>query len=76
MLVGILGAFVAVGVPRLAVEIERLAFEVPHAVNTARDEWLPELERRFRGGRQVVKHDDFVKQQVVEFGESGIQQIV
>ncbi len=49
VLVGILAAFVAVGAPRLAVEIERLAFEVPRAVNTARDEWLPELERRFRG---------------------------
>ncbi|MEM1417526.1 MAG: AI-2E family transporter, partial [Myxococcota bacterium] len=52
LLVGLLGAFVSFGVPRLAVEIERLAFEVPRAVNTARDEWLPELERRFRGAME------------------------
>ncbi|MEM9070979.1 MAG: AI-2E family transporter [Myxococcota bacterium] len=40
--------FVAVGTPRLAAEIQKLAREIPETVNTAREEWLPELETRFR----------------------------
>jgi len=47
-LLGALSAFVAVGIPRLAVEIEKLASEAPQAFRTVRDEWLPTLEREFR----------------------------
>lgn len=47
-LLGLIGGFVAVGVPRLAAEIQKLARELPEAVTTVRDEWLPTLEARFR----------------------------
>ena len=53
-----LGGFMAVGVPRLALEIEKLAREVPEAVSTARDEWLPELERRFRSAMASYADND------------------
>ena len=47
-LLGVLGAFTAVGVPRLAAEVQKLAREVPEAVSTVREEWLPWVETRFR----------------------------
>lgn len=43
-----LGVFVAIGVPRLAVEIERLAEDVPGAIEQARERWLPEIRRRLQ----------------------------
>ncbi len=48
---GLLGgtaAFGAVGIPRLAVEVERLTLELPNLVRTVRDDWIPTLEREFR----------------------------
>lgn len=47
-LLGVLALFVWLGVPRLVVEVEKLASAVPSAVTTARDQWLPEIEERFR----------------------------
>jgi predicted PurR-regulated permease PerM len=47
-LLGLLALFVWLGVPRLVVEVEKLARAVPSTITTARDEWLPELEARFR----------------------------
>jgi predicted PurR-regulated permease PerM len=47
-LLGVLALFVWLGVPRLVVEVEKLASAVPSAVTTARDQWLPEIEKRFR----------------------------
>lgn len=43
-----LGGFVAVGVPRLAAEVELLASELPETVAQARDEWVPALETWLR----------------------------
>jgi predicted PurR-regulated permease PerM len=47
-LLAVLTVFVWLGVPRLVVEVEKLAGAVPSAVTTARDQWLPEIEKRFR----------------------------
>lgn len=43
-----LGGFIAVGVPRLAAEVELLASELPETVAQARDEWVPALETWLR----------------------------
>jgi len=48
VLLALISAFFAVGVPRLALEVEKLAKEAPRAIATARDEWLPALEESFR----------------------------
>ncbi len=48
VLLGAIVGFAAVGVPRLAAEVQKLARELPEAVTTVRDEWLPTLEARFR----------------------------
>ncbi|MFT5356016.1 MAG: putative PurR-regulated permease PerM [Polyangiales bacterium] len=47
LLIG-LGGFIAVGVPRLAAEVELLASELPETVAQARDEWVPALETWLR----------------------------
>ena len=47
-LLGGMAAFIGIGIPRLAVEVEKLAREVPDALHQTQTEWLPELERRFR----------------------------
>ncbi len=47
-LLGLIGSFVAIGVPRLAAEIQKLARELPEAVTVVRDEWLPTLDTHFR----------------------------
>jgi len=47
-LLGGLSAGVAFGVPRLAVEVQRLAREAPRALRTFRDDWLPRLEDELR----------------------------
>ncbi len=47
-LLGALGAFVAVGVPRLAVEVERLAAEGPRVVRQLQTDVLPMLETELR----------------------------
>ena len=48
-LLGGLGGLVAFGAPRLAAEIQKLSGELPELVTAVRDDWLPDLERRFRG---------------------------
>lgn len=48
-LLAVLSTFVAVGVPRLAVEIQTLAREAPKAISAARDTWLPKIDRAIRG---------------------------
>lgn len=58
--VGLLGGiagFIAVGAPRLAAEVEKLARELPETVATIRDEWLPELERQVRDAMRGA-HDE------------------
>ena len=47
-LVGSIVGFSVIGLPRLAAEIEKLAREVPSALAEARNQWLPEMERRIR----------------------------
>ena len=46
--VGSVVGFSILGLPRLAAEIEKLAQDAPSALAEARDEWLPEIERRMR----------------------------
>ena len=48
ILLGSMVGFTIVSVPRLAVEVQNLAKEIPRTVATARQEWLPEVERRLR----------------------------
>ncbi|MEM9190038.1 MAG: AI-2E family transporter [Myxococcota bacterium] len=48
VLIGVLGGVIYVGVPRLVLEVERLVRELPDAVRTVRDQWLPEVEQGFR----------------------------
>lgn len=48
VLLGVLGLGIGLGVPRLALEVERLAKEGPRIVSVARDEWIPELETKLR----------------------------
>lgn len=47
-LLGALSALLALSIPRLTVEINRLTGEAPKAVSKARDEWLPQLEKWLR----------------------------
>ncbi len=47
-LLGLLGLFTAMGVPRLVVEVESLAGELPSALSTMENRWLPQLEARIR----------------------------
>jgi len=47
-LLGALSAFLALGVPRLAVEVDRLAAEGPRIVKSVRDDWVPRIEAAFR----------------------------
>jgi predicted PurR-regulated permease PerM len=47
-LVGMLVSLISFSAPRLASELGRLSKEAPHAIATARQEWLPELNRRIR----------------------------
>ena len=68
VLIGGIAAFVAVAIPRLAVEIEKLAREVPTLVRTVRDDWIPAVERTFRdqmaeygGGERLDEDPDFVE---------------
>jgi predicted PurR-regulated permease PerM len=48
LLVGGLVGLVTFSVPRLAAELGRLAREAPRVVAQARNEWIPEAERRIR----------------------------
>ena len=48
VLLGSIAGFIAIGAPRLAAEVEKLAREIPETVATIRDEWLPALEERVR----------------------------
>jgi len=48
-LLAVISTFVAVGVPRLAVEIQTLAREAPKAISAARDTWLPRIDRAISG---------------------------
>jgi predicted PurR-regulated permease PerM len=43
-----LAGSIALGVPLLVREIQRLSADAPRMLETARDEWLPELDRRLR----------------------------
>lgn len=47
-LVGMLIGLISFSAPRLASELGRLSKEAPRAIATARNEWLPELNRRIR----------------------------
>lgn len=58
VLLGVLAAFVALGVPRLVVEIEKLTREAPQSVATLRDEWLPYFERTLRRATAPYVEDD------------------
>jgi predicted PurR-regulated permease PerM len=67
-LLGGLAGFVAVAIPRLAVEMERMASEVPGLVRTVRDDWIPSIERTFRdqmavygGGEHLDRDPDLVE---------------
>jgi len=57
-LLGALGAFIAYGVPRLAVEVERLARETPRAVRTVQYEWLPALEGQLRDAMRSYSEEE------------------
>jgi predicted PurR-regulated permease PerM len=48
-LLGAMAASIAVGAPLLARELQRLGRETPRMVATARDEWLPAVDRAVRG---------------------------
>lgn len=43
-LLGGIAASIAFGAPRIAAETQRLAREVPHAIRTVQDEWVPRIE--------------------------------
>jgi predicted PurR-regulated permease PerM len=47
-LVGMLVGLITFSAPRLASELGRLSKEAPNAIATARQQWLPELNRRIR----------------------------
>jgi predicted PurR-regulated permease PerM len=44
-LLGGLAAALALGAPRMAAETQRLAREVPRAIHTVQEDWLPRVER-------------------------------
>lgn len=56
-LLGAIALFMALGVPRIVVEIEKLAREAPRAVAIARDEWLPAAEARLRLAMAAASED-------------------
>ena len=63
-LLGGIAAFAVVGIPRLAVEVEKLGAEIPTIIRSARNEWIPAAERFFReqmvvyGGNEEMLDQD------------------
>ncbi len=47
-LLGVSGVLLGFGAPRMVVEVQRLAREVPEAVSHIRDEWVPTIQRTMR----------------------------
>ena len=47
-LLGAIATTVAIGAPRIAAEIQRLAGEAPAAIHTVQDEWVPRVEEALR----------------------------
>jgi predicted PurR-regulated permease PerM len=47
-LLSAMAAGLALGVPLLVREVQRLAHDAPQAIETARDEWLPAIDARLR----------------------------
>lgn len=48
---------IAIGAPLLMREIQRLSADAPTMLATARDEWIPELDRRIRSATGSLGHD-------------------
>jgi len=48
-LLGVIGGVAAVAVPPIVVEVQRFTTEAPALLRRARSEWLPAVEREFRG---------------------------
>ncbi len=53
-LLGGMAASIAVGAPLLARELQRLGTEAPRMVATAREEWLPSIDRMIRGATESL----------------------
>jgi predicted PurR-regulated permease PerM len=71
-LLGALAAFVAVGVPRLAVEVERLAREGPRLVRTFQKDVLPRVEAELRAAmRAYGQPEPAVEDEVADEGPRG-----
>jgi len=67
-LIGALAAFIAVGVPRLMAEVERLADDAPRLVSTVREEWLPQLERQLLDTMAAYEQQEGVRAPVAPDG--------
>lgn len=71
ILLGGLAGFGTLAIPRIGVEIEHLATDIPHMVVKLRQRWIPEIESRLRGAmadyeEKSSDHDDTDDTQVIK----------
>jgi predicted PurR-regulated permease PerM len=55
LLLGTISGLCALSIPLLSAEINKLTHEAPKALSTARDEWLPRLEKWLRDATALYK---------------------
>lgn len=57
-LVSFIVLLVTYGVPRMVVELQRLATEAPAAISAAKEEWIPRIDAALRQSIQGIQEDD------------------
>lgn len=61
LLITSLSALVTLSVPRMVVEIQRLAHEIPAAISETRDELIPKLDRALRSAIAGIEAEDDIE---------------
>jgi predicted PurR-regulated permease PerM len=57
-LVSFMVLLITFGVPRMVVELQRLAHEAPAAITTAKEEWIPRVDRALRSAIQGIHEEE------------------
>jgi predicted PurR-regulated permease PerM len=58
VLVSLIGVLVTFGVPRMVVELQRLAHEAPAAIASAKEEWIPRVDQALRSAIQGIHEEE------------------
>jgi predicted PurR-regulated permease PerM len=57
-LVSLIGLLITFGVPRMVVELQRLAHEAPAAIAAAKEEWIPRIDQALRSAIQGIHEEE------------------